>query len=148
MDNEWEAQHCLDLRLFESRISHHCAIPDSNITLVNIYYFWFAPTLTYQIVFPRLPRRDTIRILSLAVRMFLSNVMLIFLVVQVIRPTLDKMIKDIEQSGQTIFSAHILGEYVLRLGIASTYVWLLVFYGFFHIFLNLLAEILKFGDRV
>jgi hypothetical protein len=36
---------------------------------------------------------------------------------------------------------------LLKLSISSTYIWLLVFYGFFHCFLNLTAEILRFGDR-
>ena len=42
----------------------------------------------------------------------------------------------------------IFAEYLLKLGMASTYIWLLVFYGYFHVFFNLLAEVLKFGDRV
>lgn len=52
------------------------------------------------------------------------------------------------QEGEKVFSIHIFAEYLLKLGMASTYIWLLVFYGYFHVFFNLLAEILKFGDRV
>jgi|EP00979_Chaetoceros_neogracilis_P003619 diacylglycerol O-acyltransferase-1 len=66
---------------------------------------------------------------------------------QVVSPTLREMTEELDQ-GQDLFSFHIFAEYLLKLGMASTYVWLLVFYGYFHVFFNLLAEILKFGDRV
>lgn len=129
-------------RASNPRISLH-----SNVTLLNIYYFWFAPTLTYQIVFPRLPRRNFTRIFTLSARMFLSFVLVVFLMAQVVSPTLREMVKELE-AGEEIFSIHIFAEYLLKLGMASTYIWLLVFYGYFHVFFNLLAEVLKFGDRV
>jgi len=80
-------------------------------------------------------------------RLFLSNVLIVFLIAQVVGPSLSNMIEELE-AGQNMFSVHIFAEYLLKLGIASTYIWLLVFYGFFHVLLNLLAEILMFGDRV
>jgi len=119
----------------------------SNVTLSNIYYFWFAPTLTYQISFPRLPERNFARIFTLSVRLFLSFVLVVFLIAQVVSPALSEMTKELDQ-GKEIFSLHIFADYLLKLGMASTYIWLLVFYGYFHVFFNLLAEILKFGDRV
>lgn len=41
-----------------------------------------------------------------------------------------------------------LGERLLKLALPCTYVWLAGFYAFFHVWLNLLAELLRFGDRV
>ena len=38
-------------------------------------------------------------------------------------------------------------ERFLKLSLPVTYVWLLGFYAFFHVWLNLLAELLRFGDR-
>jgi diacylglycerol O-acyltransferase-1 len=38
-------------------------------------------------------------------------------------------------------------EKVLKLSIPNTYTWLLVFYFYFHLWLNLLAELTRFGDR-
>jgi diacylglycerol O-acyltransferase-1 len=38
-------------------------------------------------------------------------------------------------------------ERFLKLSPPVTYVWLLGFYAFFHVWLNLLAEVLRFGDR-
>ena len=39
-------------------------------------------------------------------------------------------------------------ERLLKLTIPVTYIWLLGFYMLFHLFLNFLAEALRFGDRV
>ena len=36
---------------------------------------------------------------------------------------------------------------MLRINVPGTYLWLLVFYGFFHCWLNILAEITFFADR-
>ena len=121
--------------------------PD-NVTLSNIYYFWFAPTLTYQIAFPTLPQRSWLRIVKLTLSLFVTGVVILFLIAQFIKPPLTHMIQELEkEADENRFSIHIIAEYLLKLGMASTYVWLLVFYGFFHVFLNLLAEIMKFGDR-
>ncbi|CAM9864484.1 unnamed protein product [Heterosigma akashiwo] len=38
-------------------------------------------------------------------------------------------------------------ERVLVMAVPSTYIWLLGFYVFFHLYMNLLAELLRFGDR-
>ena len=123
----------------------------SNITITNIYYFWFAPTLTYQMIFPRLVKRSMGQILNLIFRLFLCFVLLAFLVAQVFRPTLNNMLEELnELEGEDIhiLSVNIFAEYLLKLGIASSYIWLLIFYGFFHVLLNLLAQLLRFGDRV
>lgn len=118
-----------------------------NITLTDIYYFWFAPTLTYQIAYPRLVRRNWLRIFTLVARLFLTNVLILFLVAQVVSPNLKSLTQDLE-SGKHVFSVEIFVGYLLKLAIACTYIWLLVFYAYFHLFFNILAELLKFGDRV
>ncbi|MGK3747544.1 MAG: diacylglycerol O-acyltransferase-1 [Bacillariaceae sp.] len=102
-------------------------------------------------VFPRLVRRSKGQILILVLRLFLCFVLLVFLVAQVFRPTLNNLMEELnELKGEDmhILSVHIFAEYILKLGIASSYIWLLVFYGFFHVLLNLLAQLLRFGDRV
>ena len=35
----------------------------------------------------------------------------------------------------------------MRLSVPNTVAWIMGFYNFFHIFLNIMAEILKFADR-
>jgi diacylglycerol O-acyltransferase-1 len=119
-----------------------------NVTLSNIFYFWLAPTLTYQIVFPRSPRIRLAKIAGIVFRLAVAISFLLFLVAQVISPNLDNLLKELETSGDAVFSWHIFGDYLLKLSIANTYVWLLVFYIYFHLYLNLFAEILRFGDRV
>mmetsp|Transcript_23027 Transcript_23027/g.27248 ORF Transcript_23027/g.27248 Transcript_23027/m.27248 type:complete len:717 (-) Transcript_23027:515-2665(-) len=121
-----------------------------NVTLSNIYYFCFAPTLTYQIAFPRMPCRRWFRIATLTGRLVLSISAMYFLLNQVISPPLGEMIKELEAHDQkyAMFSFEIMTKYLPKLTIACTYTWLLVFYAYFHLFFNLLAEILKFGDRV
>jgi hypothetical protein len=38
-------------------------------------------------------------------------------------------------------------ERVLKLAIPTLYIWLVMFYTLFHVWLNILAEVLRFGDR-
>ncbi|RVX05457.1 Diacylglycerol O-acyltransferase 1 [Vitis vinifera] len=54
---------------------------------------------------------------------------------------------------RTEFSAPFEGEFfyalerILKLSVPNLYVWLCMFYCFFHLWLNILAELLRFGDR-
>lgn len=70
-----------------------------------------------------------------------------FLIAQVVNPVLVGLLQDLEDAKGNL-TLYIFAEYWLRLSIASTYLWLLAFYGYFHLYLNLWAEILRFGDRV
>jgi diacylglycerol O-acyltransferase-1 len=77
----------------------------------------------------------------------MSFSLLSFLVAQIVTPNLAKLLSDLETTnGRYTYS--ILAEYWLKLSIANTYIWLLVFYFYFHLYLNLFAELLRFGDRV
>mmetsp|Transcript_26026 Transcript_26026/g.50479 ORF Transcript_26026/g.50479 Transcript_26026/m.50479 type:complete len:496 (+) Transcript_26026:1-1488(+) len=120
-----------------------------NVTLGNIYFFWFAPTLTYQIAFPRTPYIRWDKVLTLTIRLFISATLVAFFAAQVIAPNLDNLLRDLEANkGQPISHIEVIGSYLLKLSLTSTYIWLLTFYGFFHCFLNISAELLRFGDRV
>ena len=119
----------------------------SNVTLSNLHYFWFAPTLTYQIEFPRTPRVRIWRILGFLKDAVVSTALMLFIVGQVIAPNMERLLDDIE-ANDGYYSWRILAEYGLKLSLASTYAWLLFFFLFFHLYLNILAELLRFGDRV
>ncbi|KAK1734597.1 diacylglycerol O-acyltransferase [Skeletonema marinoi] len=67
-----------------------------NITLKNIYYFWFAPTLTYQIAFPRTPYIRWGKVVTHTLHLFISATLVAFLAAQVVAPNLDLLIKDLE----------------------------------------------------
>lgn len=118
-----------------------------NVTVSNLLYFWCAPTLTYQLAFPKYPVRRWWQVASLASRILLVGSLITFLTAQVVMPLLEGLIGELEATGGT-YTVPILAKYWLKLSIASTYTWLLVFYLYFHLYLNLLAELLRFGDRV
>ncbi|KAI3968859.1 hypothetical protein MKX01_029009, partial [Papaver californicum] len=44
-------------------------------------------------------------------------------------------------------SYFVLSEWVLKLSVPTFYVWLHLFYCFFHLWFNILAEVLRFGER-
>eukprot|EP00980_Cylindrotheca_fusiformis_P028101 scaffold22580_cov210-Cylindrotheca_fusiformis.AAC.8 len=118
-----------------------------NISLRNIYYFWLAPTLTYQIAFPKAPRVRPLRVLGLLLRMAIAISLFTFLAAQLVAPNLRNLLRDLEATNGR-YTYHILAEYWLKLAVSNTYMWLLMFYTYFHLYLNLFAELLRFGDRV
>ncbi|KAE8348121.1 hypothetical protein BDV28DRAFT_161625 [Aspergillus coremiiformis] len=118
-----------------------CPYP-RNITLGNLVYFWLAPTLVYQPVYPRSPE---IRWSFVAKRLFefLSLSVFIWLLsaqyaAPVLRNSIDKIaVMDI---------ASIL-ERVMKLSTISLIIWLAGFFAIFQSLLNALAEVMRFGDR-
>jgi diacylglycerol O-acyltransferase-1 len=118
-----------------------------NITLRNMLYFWCAPTLTYQLAFPKYPVRRWWKIASLSFRLILAGSLVFFLTAQAVMPLLENLIGELESTGGA-YTFPLIAKYWLKLSIASTYTWLLVFYLYFHLYLNLSAELLRFGDRV
>jgi len=120
--------------------------PD-NITLWNLCYFWLAPTLTYQIAFPRTPSVRWAKIAGIVLRLVVAIIFESFLLAQVIIPSLENLTSHLEETGGK-FTMQLFFDYLLQLSIANTYMWLLMFYILFHLFLNLCAELTRFGDRV
>lgn len=117
------------------------------LSLGNIYYFWCAPTLTYQIAFPRAAFIQWPKVLRLSIQLVVCVVLVLFLVAQIVIPNLNNLVRDLDNSKGEV-RAHVLGDYLLRMSIASTYIWLLGFFAFFHCFMNITAELLRFGDRI
>jgi len=113
-----------------------------NITAKDFMYFLAAPTLTYQVNFPRssrfrkrwLARRVLELVAWLSVGMFIVD--------QYILPSCLNSLHPL----QNMDIGHIL-ERVLKLSLPSLYVWLIGFYCLFHLWLNILAEFTYFGDR-
>ena len=115
-----------------------------NITLKNIIMFQLFPTLCYQTAYPRTPK---IRKGWLAKRVFelFCCVLVQFLVfTQLMRPVLSTQNEDagVEEEVQTFLNQ------LLAIAIPSLACWILMFYGLFHLWLNILAEITYFGDRL
>jgi diacylglycerol O-acyltransferase-1 len=119
--------------------------PD-NVTLKNLYWFWFAPTLTYQIAFPKTKRVRWLYVASTVFRISVSAALIVFLSKQTMGPAISALLDSVDADGN--FPPLVLVEALIKLAIPNTYIWLLVFYIFFHCWFNLLAELTCFGDRV
>ena len=99
-----------------------------------------------QIVFPKTPHGVRLSyVVGLLVRMSISAALIVFLVKQTVSPTVDRLVANIQAGRLDPLEA---AESLVKLAIPNTYIWLLVFYFYFHLFMNLLAELLCFGDRV
>jgi len=115
--------------------------PD-NLTWGNLYYFWFAPTLSYQLNYPRVKKVRQANVLTLLARILIFSAITIFISTQYMLPAAANSVKYVENGDYVR-----LFERILIMAVPSTYIWLLGFYVFFHLYLNLLAELLQFGDR-
>ncbi|KAJ7300123.1 hypothetical protein O6H91_17G002300 [Diphasiastrum complanatum] len=114
--------------------------PD-NITVANIGYFMVAPTLCYQLSYPRSPCVRKGWVLGQIGKLVVFLGLAAFIIEQYITPT----IKNSEHPLKGNFLSSI--ERMLKLSIPTLYVWLCMFYVFFHLWFNILAELLRFGDR-
>jgi diacylglycerol O-acyltransferase 1 len=115
----------------------------TNLTVNNLYYFIFAPTLCYELNFPRSPRirkrflcRRFGEILVICSLQYCLSQQWILPILRTLDRPLNQysMLENIER--------------LLRLALPNHLIWLLLFYVYFHSTLNLLAELLCFGDRL
>ncbi|KAI9711977.1 MAG: hypothetical protein M1820_001685 [Bogoriella megaspora] len=118
-----------------------CPYPN-NITFSNLAYFWWAPTLVYQPVYPRTAdiRWDFVvkRLLETAVAVLLIWI----LSAQYAAPLLQNSLDTVS----TVDLGAIV-ERTLKLSTISLACWLAGFFALFQSFLNALAEVMRFGDR-
>ncbi|PGH23660.1 hypothetical protein AJ80_02266 [Polytolypa hystricis UAMH7299] len=119
-----------------------CPYPH-NITFNNLAYFWLAPTLVYQPVYPRTPcirwsfvAKRVAEMVGLCVFIWLTSAQY---AVPVLRNSLDK-IATLEWPS--------IVERIMKLSTISLIIWLAGFFALFQSFLNALAEVTRFGDRV
>ncbi|KAF7197537.1 Diacylglycerol O-acyltransferase 1C [Pseudocercospora fuligena] len=118
-----------------------CPYP-SNINFKNLSYFWWAPTLVYQPVYPRTPKRRWDFVAKRAAEFFFLCVVIWITCAQYAVPLLQNSVDDISK----LRGFNIL-ERVMKLSTISLVCWLAGFFALFQSFLNLLAEITRFGDR-
>ncbi|KAI6199476.1 O-acyltransferase [Aphelenchoides besseyi] len=114
----------------------------NNLTLTNMYYFMFAPTLCYELRFPRTPARRRGFIFKRVIEMITFTFVIVALSEQWVIPLMKNSIAPFSEMdfGRCI-------ERLLKLAIPNHLLWLLGFYTLFHSALNLIAEILRFADR-
>ncbi|CAN6457044.1 unnamed protein product [Victoria cruziana] len=111
------------------------------VTLGSLIYFMVAPTLCYQ---PSYPRTAFIRkgwVLRQLIKLVIFTGVMGFIIEQYMNP----IVKNSQHPLKGDFLNAL--ERVLKLSVPTLYVWLCMFYCFFHLWLNILAELLRFGDR-
>jgi diacylglycerol O-acyltransferase 1 len=114
----------------------------ATLELHKYVYFLLAPTLCYQLSYPRSPRirlRWMLRRLSM---FFAALGLMLFFFEQYIEPTIDNSLKPLQEMDWLR-----MAERVLKLSIPTLYFWLAMFYALFDLWLNILAEATRFGDR-
>lgn len=115
----------------------------NNLTLKNLYYFLLAPTLCYELNFPRTQRIRKIFLCRRFGEILVICSLQYCLSQQWILPILRTLDRPLHH-----YSILENTERLLRLALPNHLIWLLLFYVYFHSTLNLLAELLYFGDRL
>lgn len=118
-----------------------CPYPQ-NINFLNLCYFWWAPTLVYQPVYPRTAKRRPVFIVKRFCEFVLLCVIIWLTCAQYAVPLLQNSVDDISK----LRGFNIL-ERIMKLSTISLVCWLAGFFALFQSFLNMLAEIMRFGDR-
>jgi len=129
----------------EKYIPSYSNIQKNPNTLLHLWYFLLAPTLCYQLEYPRSPR---IRI-SFLLRRLLEVFFCVMLGTVIIQQYIVITVKNTMPHFQYLTGESYLRIFqrVLKLAIPSLFCWLVFFYGYFHAYLNLVGELLRFGDR-
>lgn len=118
-----------------------CPYPE-NITIRDLTYFWWAPTLVYQPVYPQTTHirwtfvlKRFLEVIGLTVFIWLATAQY---AVPTLRNSLDTM---------AVLDVTSILERIMKLSTISLIIWLAGFFALFQSFLNALAELLCFGDR-
>ncbi|KAJ4983212.1 MBOAT family protein [Stagonosporopsis vannaccii] len=118
-----------------------CPYPQ-NINFRNMCYFWWAPTLVYQPVYPRSPRirwgfvlRRLLEVLGLSIVVWIASAQY---AAPLLQNSLDKLLH---------LNLPAILERVMKLSTISVFCWLCGFFALFQSALNALAELMRFADR-
>jgi len=118
-----------------------CPYP-KNISFGNLCYFWWAPTLVYQPVYPRSPKIRWDFVIRRSCEFVILCILIWITAAQYAVPLLHNSVDDISK----VRGLNIL-ERVMKLSTISLVCWLAGFFALFQSFLNALAEVMRFGDR-
>ncbi|KAK9075744.1 hypothetical protein SSX86_004073 [Deinandra increscens subsp. villosa] len=112
-----------------------------DVNLNSLVYFMVAPTLCYQRSYPRTTCIRKGWVLRQTIKFIIFTGVMGFIIEQYINPIVRNSRHPLK--GDFLYAI----ERVLKLSVPNLYVWLCMFYCFFHLWLNILAEVLRFGDR-
>jgi len=122
-------------------IYSHCPYPQ-NVTLSNLTYFWWAPTLVYQPVYPRTTKIRWVFVAKRMAEVFGLSAFMWIASAQYAAPLLRNSLEKLAS-----FDLPSILERLMKLSTISLVIWLAGFFALFQSFLNALAEVMKFGDR-
>nr|XP_033788917.1 diacylglycerol O-acyltransferase 1 [Geotrypetes seraphini] len=123
-------------------MAHSMVSYPGNLKYRDVYYFVFAPTLCYELNFPRSSRIRKRFLLRRLLEMLFFMQLLIGLIQQWMVPTIQNSMKPFRDMDYTRMI-----ERLLKLAVPNHFIWLIFFYWFFHSCLNFVAELMQFGDR-
>ncbi|XP_043506500.1 diacylglycerol O-acyltransferase 1 isoform X3 [Frieseomelitta varia] len=115
--------------------------PD-NLNLRDLYYYILAPTLCYELNFPRTQR--------IRKRFLIKRILEVVVGMQVVMSLFQQWMVPCVKNSLVPFSNMDVAkasERLLKLAIPNHLVWLCFFYLTFHSLLNLIGELLHFADR-
>ncbi|RPA87862.1 hypothetical protein BJ508DRAFT_301083 [Ascobolus immersus RN42] len=118
-----------------------CPYPQ-NITFPNLWYFWWAPTLVYQPVYPRSGQFRPSFFFKRVAEVIVLSLAMWFLTMQYAVPILQNSVGALNA-----FNLPIILERLMKLSTVSLVIWLSGFFALFQSGLNALAELIGFGDR-
>ncbi|XP_041105102.1 diacylglycerol O-acyltransferase 1-like isoform X2 [Polyodon spathula] len=121
-------------------VQAHVTYP-GNLKHRDLYYFVFAPTLCYELSFPRSPRIRKRFLLRRLFEMLFFIQLLVGLIQQWMVPTIQnsmKPFKDMDYSR--------IIERLLKLAVPNHLIWLIFFYWFFHSSMNFVAELMQLKE--
>eukprot|EP01016_Furgasonia_blochmanni_P032799 TRINITY_DN3386_c0_g1_i3.p1 TRINITY_DN3386_c0_g1~~TRINITY_DN3386_c0_g1_i3.p1 ORF type:complete len:359 (-),score=34.74 TRINITY_DN3386_c0_g1_i3:347-1423(-) len=116
--------------------------PLSLLNMRHLLYFIAAPTLCYQLSYPKTPSIRKLWLLKRIIEFLLCSSLQLMIYVQFFLPLVETGLLHIMQGDTAYFF-----EKLLRIGIPTVYIWLLGFFGVFQVLLNITAELLRFADR-
>ncbi|XP_045766748.1 diacylglycerol O-acyltransferase 1 isoform X2 [Maniola jurtina] len=115
--------------------------PD-NLNLKDLFYFILAPTLCYELNFPRTTRIRKRFLIKRIIEVVFGVNLVLALFQQWMIPSVTNAVDPFSQ-----MSVIKITERLLKLAVPNHLIWLCFFYLSFHSFLNLMGELLHFADR-
>lgn len=104
--------------------------------------FLCAPTCCFQLSYPSTKRISIRFVMGRVAELIIGNIFACYLTVQHIIPICEEARGPIHNNEyQKVFAL------TLKVAVPAGYIWLTMFYCVFHSYLNLFAELTKFGDR-
>ncbi|CAH2066773.1 unnamed protein product, partial [Iphiclides podalirius] len=115
--------------------------PD-NLNLKDLLYFLLAPTLCYELNFPRTTRIRKRFLIKRIIEVVFGFNLVLALFQQWMIPSVTNAVGPFSEMNMVK-----IAERLLKLAVPNHFIWLCFFYLSFHSFLNLMGELLHFADR-